>query len=112
MKKIEDLKISPSPWRISDSGKTNGCIVDAEGIICASGAPSGCPPANARLIAASPKLYKKAYDIVENLRIHLAVPSQSIEMNRSEVEAMARELEEVLSEASGETSGEGNVEAE
>lgn len=57
MKKLEELGISQTPWRISDSGKTNGCIVDADGVICASGAPSGCPPANSRLIAAAPDMY-------------------------------------------------------
>ena len=58
MKTLEQLGISPAPWKVSCSVKTNGCIVDAEGIICASGAPHGYPSANTRLIAAAPDLYE------------------------------------------------------
>lgn len=61
MKKLEELMISPAPWKICDSGKNNGCIVDAEGAVCASGAATGCPPANASLIAEAPNLYRHLY---------------------------------------------------
>lgn len=49
------------------------------------------------------QLVKKSAEIVENLRIHLAVPTQSITMNRAEVEAMAKDLLSALAEATGES---------
>lgn len=76
MKTLEQLGISPTPWKVSGSGKTNGCIVDAEGIICASGAPHGYPSANARLIAASPELYEALYDVVAYCEATHLVPSE------------------------------------
>lgn len=76
MKTLEQLGISPAPWNVSGSGKTNGCIVDAEGIICASGAPHGYPSANARLIAAAPELYEALYDVVAYCESTHLVPSE------------------------------------
>lgn len=48
------------------------------------------------------QLVKKSAEIVENLRIHLAVPTQSITMNRAEVEAMVNELTAAVYAARGE----------
>lgn len=114
MKKLEELGIDNAPW----DGVTfchpgmNGYVVSNANLPEGDGrrkiVASDVRTKNAILIAAAPKLYKKAYEIVENLRIHLAVPTQSIEMNRAEVEGMVRDLESVLAEAAGETSGEGN----
>lgn len=58
---------------------------------------------DARLIAAAPKLYKKAYEVAENLLAHLAVPTQTIAMNRAEIAAMAKGLLAAIAEAAGET---------
>lgn len=108
MKKLEELGISPAPWsKILDEfgdGESEYQVSVADprfpvGAVTLSG--DYCE-ADANLIAASPKLYAKAYEVAENLRIHLAVPTQSITMNRAEVEAMAKELEDVLAEAAGE----------
>lgn len=118
MKKLEELGISPAPWKVKqdrgydrESGDFNtyDAVCDAEGkvmLVWANGKSYGEVWPNseqdANLIAAVPKLYAKAYEIAENMRIHLAVPTQSITMNRMEVEAMAKELEDVLAEAAGE----------
>lgn len=60
-------------------------------------------PPDARLIAAAPKLYGKAYEVAENLLVHLAMPSQTISMNRAEVAAMVKDLQSALAEAAGES---------
>ena len=67
MKKLEELGISPSPWKIgSDSG---GWIIvkDAKGIY--SAIPDGDEEteaiANAHLIAAAPELYYALQSLVE-----------------------------------------------
>ena len=59
---------------------------------------------NARLIAAAPKMYEKAYGVLNNLLTHLQWPEETIRMNRAEVAAMAKELQDALAEASGEVS--------
>lgn len=107
MKKLEELGISPAPWNkvLDEFGDKESeyqvAVADARfpaGAVTLSG--DYCE-ADANIIAAAPKLYAKAYEIAENLRIHLAVPTQSITLNRAEVEAMAKELEDVLAEAAG-----------
>ena len=45
------------------------------------------------LLAENQALRKVLANIASNLRIHLQVPTQSITLNRAEVEAMARECE-------------------
>lgn len=45
------------------------------------------------LLAENQELRKVLANIASNLRIHLQVPTQSITLNRAEVEAMARECE-------------------
>ena len=109
MKTLEQLGISPAPWRHTPADEyTHAGIDDANGrgvgeTYEIAGKDETAETANARLIAASPKLYEKAYEVADNLRIHLAVPTQSITMNRAEVEAMAKELEYALALAAGES---------
>ena len=96
MKTLEQLGISPAPWT-----KAGDIVDDNEGRVIFN-AYEDDDYANARLIAASPELYENAYKVADNLRVHLAVPTQSITMNRAEVEAMAKELEYALALAAGE----------
>ena len=97
MKTLDQLGISPAPWT-----KAGDIVDDNEGRVIFN-AYEDDDYANARLIAAAPKLYEKAYEVADNLRIHLAVPTQTITMNRAEVEAMAKELEYALALAAGES---------
>lgn len=107
MKKLEELGISPAPWSAIyyDAGdwKTIYGIQseldenERRDIVVWNDGP--LKKSDANLMLAAPKLYGKAYEVAENLRIHLAVPMRSITMNRAEVEAMAKELEDALAEA-------------
>lgn len=45
------------------------------------------------LLAENHAMRKVLASIASNLRVHLQVPTQTISMNRAEVEAMARECE-------------------
>ena len=96
LKQLKELGISPAPWT-----KAGDIVDDNEGRVIFN-AYEDDDYANARLIAASPELYENAYKVADNLRVHLAVPTQSITMNRAEVEAMAKELEYALALAAGE----------
>lgn len=58
--------------------------------------------ADARLMAAAPKLYQKAYEVADNLLIHLMTPYQTIEIHRDEVAAMVKDLQSALAKAAGE----------
>ena len=97
MKTLEQLGISPAPWT-----KAGDIVDDGEGRVIFN-AYEDDDYANARLIAAAPKLYGKAYEVAENLLVHLAVPSQTISMNRAEVAAMVKDLQSALAEAAGES---------
>ena len=104
MKTLEQLGISPAPWSVDSHNNIrtdDGHTLSATIVSNAYGHDR--TKNDARLIAASPKLYEKAYEVADNLRIHLAVPTQTITMNRDEVEAMARELEYALARAAGES---------
>ena len=119
MKKLEELGVSPEPWKyVQKSGynresgefNTSDAVCDAEGEVLLdfwNGETYGEVHPNAendaRLIAAAPKLYKKAYEVAENLLAHLAVPTQTITMNRTEIAAMSKDLLAALAEAAGET---------
>ena len=100
MKTLEQLGISPAPWKyIGYHYHRNGEYIHL-GEVWAKGGKHkivvDVSQPDARLMSASPKLYEKAYEVADNLRIHLAVPTQSITMNRAEVEAMVKELEYAL----------------
>ena len=109
LKQLNDLGISPAPWskKLDEFGDEEAqyqvAVSDARFPVGAVTLSGEYCEADANLIAASPKLYEKAYKVADNLRIHLAVPTQSITMNRAEVEAMARELEYALALAAGES---------
>lgn len=60
----------------------------------------------AQLKARLDAVVKESAEIAENLRIHLAVPTQSITMNRAEVEAMASMLSAEACTARGDGEGE------
>ena len=102
MKNIDELGISPAPWKCAtdDNGEVIG-IENGRGFYVARFA-TDVKPNDARLIAAAPKLYGKAYEVAENLLVHLAMPSQTISMNMVEVAAMAKDLLSALAKASGE----------
>ena len=109
MKTLKQLGISPAPWKHTPADEwTHAGIDDANG--CGVGETyqvahrdETAETANARLMAAAPKLYGKAYEVAENLLVHLAVPSQTISMNRAEVAAMVKDLQSALAEAAGES---------
>ena len=109
MKTLEQLGISPAPWRKTlyefgdEDAQYQVTVADARFPVGAVTLSGEYCEADANLIAASPKLYENAYEVADNLRIHLAVPTQTITMNRAEVEAMARELEYALALAAGES---------
>ena len=50
------------------------------------------------LLAENERMRKALADTAENLRIHLQIPTQTVSMNRREVEAMARDCEKALGE--------------
>ncbi len=50
------------------------------------------------LLAENERLRKALSDIAENLRIHLQLPTQTISMNRREVERMTNNCEKALGE--------------
>lgn len=64
MRKLSELGISPAPWKIDDPGDglqvcaPDGCTVCFMGGVIET-------PANARLIAAAPKLYEALRKITE-----------------------------------------------
>lgn len=105
MKTIEELDITPSPWRvITVNGKleaVESCLGIESPTVCNA---NRMKKADARLIAAAPKMYEKAYSVLDNLLTHLHWPEETIRMNRAEVAAMAKELQDALAEASGEVS--------
>ena len=98
MKRLEELGISPAPWKLCRDGE----IVHGNGYSLTDGDGCFVLKSDARLIAAAPKLYSKAYEVAENLRVHLTMPTQTISMNRAEVEDMAKDLLFALAEAAGE----------
>lgn len=53
------------------------------------------------LLAENERLRNALSGIAENLRIHLQVPTQTISMNRLEVECMANDCEKALGEGKG-----------
>ena len=68
MKKLEELGISPAPWRICDERCLDGSIVGVESSDKKSDLVAGdivITEANARLIAAAPELYDALYEAVE-----------------------------------------------
>ena len=48
------------------------------------------------LLAENERLRKALSDVAENLRIHLQLPTQTIAINRREVECMANDCEKAL----------------
>lgn len=98
MKKLEELGISPAPWTVPP--------IDNDFVISANG-DNVCQvqwiAEDANLIAAAPKLYSKAYEVADNLLVHLAMPSQTINMTRAEVASMVNDLRSALAEAAGES---------
>lgn len=50
------------------------------------------------LLAENERMRKALADAAENLRVHLQIPTQTISMNRLEVEAMAKDCEKALGE--------------
>lgn len=109
MKKLEELKISPVPWSFiydADDWKTIYGIQSEldknkhRDIVAWNDSPM--KESDANLMLAAPKLYGKAYEVAENLLVHLAMPSQTISMNRAEVAAMVEDLQSALAEAAGE----------
>lgn len=105
MLKLSELKISPAPWRQEANGYgTLDVLGSDDSIVVAYENPiNRNDQENRRLIAAAPKLYKKAYEVAENLLVHLAVPTQTITMNRAEIAAMYKDLLDALAEAAGES---------
>ena len=53
------------------------------------------------LLAENERMRKALADTAENLRVHLQIPTQTISMNRLEVEAMAKDCEKALGEEGG-----------
>lgn len=53
------------------------------------------------LLAENGRMRKALADTAENLRLHLRIPTQSISMNRQEVEAMAEDCEKALGAEEG-----------
>ncbi len=53
------------------------------------------------LLAENERMRKELADTAENLRVHLQIPTQTISMNRLEVEAMAKDCEKALGEEGG-----------
>ena len=103
MKRLDELGISPAPWKIGkerfegivgDIFASNSELVTYDAVMTS---------ADARLIAAAPDLYDKAYEVADNLLVHLAMPSQTISINRAEVAAMVKDLLAALAKASGES---------
>lgn len=58
--------------------------------------------ADGSLISAEQKLYKNAYEVMENLKIHLLPKYQIVSINRREIEVMVELLSSALSESKGE----------
>ena len=111
MKTIEELGISPAPWSINEDGEV-WCKYISNAIqpnkirtrvVARPNFYFDESKSDAHLIAAAPKLYKKAYEVAENLLVHLAVPTQTITMNRAEIAAMYKDLLAALAEAAGES---------
>lgn len=115
MKPIEELGISPTPWKVGDRipfgedyivfcNYTRADGTQGRKIVAECNFNFNVAAKDARLIATAPKMYEKAYGVLNNLLIHLQWPEETIRMNRSEVAAMAKELQDALAEASGEVS--------
>lgn len=102
MKTIKELGISPTPWREA----SYGLIVSSDNKKVADFGNSTYDPKaeDFVMMMSAPKLYEKAYSVLDNLLVHLQWPEETIRMNRAEVAAMAKELRDALAEASGEVS--------
>ena len=98
MKKIEELGISPWPWEDGYGHYVASAGKEGERLCVASDVRSR----DLKLIAAAPKLYQKAYEVADNLLIHLMTPYQTIEIHRDEVAAMVKDLQSALAMAAGE----------
>lgn len=107
MKTLEELGISPTPWKyIGYHYHKNGEYIHLGEVWVKGGKHKivvDISQPDARMMTAAPKLYDKAYEVAENLLVHLAVPGQTISMNRAEVDAMVKDLQSALAEAAGES---------
>lgn len=96
MKRIEELGISPAPWKVIDPPDDSLTVEAPDGCsVCFMGGVIETP-ANARLVAAAPKLYQALYDLIGIVRNRL--PKQP---TIDEIEAV-RNAEKALAEAAGE----------
>lgn len=95
MKTLEELGISPAPWKCAtdDYGEFVGTL-NGRGFYVAKYAYD-VKPQDARLIAASPKLYEAAYDVVTYCEKNHLVPSEQFKP------VLAR-LRAAIAEAAGE----------
>ena len=108
MRKLSELGISPAPWKCvkainAECGRS--LIVRS----CKGGELPTLLPQNARLIAASPKLYAEQYHDCVALRAVVTKLDEGMEvLNLRDILAeMADRMEAVLAEAAGEGANNG-----
>ena len=95
MKTLEQLGISPAPWRVDNSVEDGVIVRDAKGKWAA--APDGKALSNARLIAAAPKLYEVCYRI-ERWEGHAKAYNKAVEPWSD----IIHDMHKALAEAAGE----------
>lgn len=80
MKKIDELGISPSPWRVCTcfNGQDVDCLCDANGKTIVETDCGVYPPkmTDACMMGASPELYDSLYDVVAYCEATHLVPSE------------------------------------
>lgn len=94
MKPLSELKISPAPWGIYQTKKEVAVTTSAEGFGDLDSALCRGPrrKSNARLIAASPKLYAKAWELITAFDERVMSPGHIEALRAALAEAAGEEV--------------------
>lgn len=88
MKKLSELGICPAPWRFTNYG-----VIDL--LECGVVYSNDCPylgAADARLIAAAPKMYARAWELITAFDERIMSPKHIEELRKALAEAAGEEV--------------------